>query len=232
MKFRFHLAIIIAFAIAGCATPTPIYVTATLAPTSTPAPLLKQGTITFKRYDGIEYYGTVYGHGPTAIIMANMYYGDATQWKPFVDAFDRDKFTAITFNYYQMVQADYTAGEQEVQIILDTLTSHGFKRVICMGASMGLSACASIAQAPEMVGIVLISGPNNGGSLDTKYPKLFISGKVDQWAATTQSLYDHAPEPKKLIIYPDIASHGTALFYAPVGDQFLKSLLDFVNAIP
>jgi hypothetical protein len=83
-----------------------------------------------------------------------------------------------------------------------------------------------------MVGIVLISGPNYGGSLDIKYPKLFISGKVDQWAATTESLYDHAPDPKALIIYPNIAHHGTDLFLSSVGDQFLKSLLDFVNAIP
>ena len=231
MKLHFYL-VVITIILTGCATPTSIYVTATPAPTTTPTPLLKEGTISFKRYDGIEYLGTVYGHGPTAIILANMAYSDATQWKPFVDAFDRGKFTVITFNYYQMVQADYSSAEQEVGIILDTVRGFGYKRVICMGASMGLSACASIAQAPEMVGIVLISGPNNGGSLDTKYPKLFIAGKLDQWSAPTESLYNHAPDPKKLIIYPDVAHHGADLFYSPVGDQFLKSLLDFVNTIP
>jgi len=228
MKLRFYLTVILAIILTGCstATPTPIYVTAT-----SPAPLVKEGTITFTRYDGEKYLGTVYGHGPTAIIMANMGYGNATQWKPFVDAFDRDKFTAITFNYNQTTQADYGSAEQEVQIILEKLKGYGFKRVICIGASMGLSACASIAQAPEMVGIVLISGPNNGGSLETKYPKLFISAKLDQWAAATETLYNHAPDPKALIIYPNIANHGADLFFASVGDQFLKSLLEFVNSI-
>ena len=219
MKTGFYFAILLLIILTGCTT-------------STPAPLLNEGTIHFKTYDGMDYLGTVYGHGETAIIMANMAYGNATQWRPFIDAFDRDRFTVITFNYFQRAQADYAAAEQEVQIIFNTLKSHGFKRVICIGASMGLSACASIAQAPEMIGIVLISGPNNGGSLDTQYPKLFISGKLDQWSSTTESLYNSAPEPKKLILYPDIASHGADLFYSPIGDQFLKSLLDFVNSIP
>jgi hypothetical protein len=217
---------------AGCAlAPTATAPTATPAPTRTPAPLLLEGMLTFTRYDGKKYSGMVHGHGKTAIIMANMAYGDETQWAPFVDAFDKDKFTAITFNYLQQAQGDYAAAENEVQTILDTLKSFGFKRVVCMGASMGLSACTYIAQAPEMVGIVAISGPNYGGTLDTSYPKLFISGKLDQWSAPTESEYNRADEPKTLILYPGIAHHGTDIFYSSVKDQFLKSLLDFVNNI-
>ena len=201
------------------------------APTVTPASLVPEGKITFTRYDGEKYFGTVHGHGRTAIILANMAYGGEEQWGPFVEAFDKDKFTVITFNYLLRAQADYATAENEVANILDILKGLGFKRVICMGASMGVSACAYISHAPEMVGMVLIAGPNNGGTLDTPYPKLFISGKLDQWSSPIQSEYKRADEPKTLILYPDIAHHGTDLFYSTAKDQFLKSLLDFVNSI-
>jgi pimeloyl-ACP methyl ester carboxylesterase len=198
------------------------------APKAT-APLVREGMITFTRYDGQKYFGTVHGHGKTAIILANMAYGGEEQWQPFVEAFDKDKFTVITFNYLEAGQGDYAAAENEVVNILDTLKGFGYKRVICMGASMGVSACTFISHAPEMAGIVLISGPNYGGTLDTSYPKLFICGKLDQWSAPIESEYKRADEPKTLILYPDIAHHGTDLFYSTAKDQFLKSLLDFVN---
>jgi len=232
MKLYLRFAMIIAFILPGCALSNPIVPTVSPTPIETPKPALAEGKIVFTRYDGRKYVGTVYGHGETAIIFANMSYGNETQWQPFVDVFDRKKFTVITFNYLQIVADDYSSAEQEVGIILETLKSFGYTRVICIAASLGVSACASIAQMPEVVGLVLISGPNYGGSLDTKYPKLFIASKLDEWSAPTESEYNSAPDPKKLILYPDISSHGADLFYSIVGDQFLKSLLDFVNSIP
>ena len=213
-----------ATATAPAATPTP-------APTLTPAPLIQEGTITFTLDDGRKFFGTVYGHGETAIILANMSYGSDDQWGPFVEAFDKAKFTVITFNYVRRSTDDYSSAENEVKTILDTLKGLGYKRAICMGASLGVSACGFISHAPEMVGMVMIAGPNYGGTSDTAYPKLFIAGKLDQWSAPTESEYNRADEPKTLVIYPDIAAHGTDLFGSMVKDQFLKDLLDFVNKI-
>ena len=226
---------------AGCAfapaaaTPTAIATvpaaTATPAPTVTPKPLVQEGPITFTLDDGRKYSGTVHGHGKTAIILANVSYGTDEQWDPFVKAFDQDKFTVVTYNYVLRATNDYFSAEIEAKTILDTLKGFGYKRAICMGASLGVSACGFIAHAPEMVGIVMIAGPNNGGTSDTAYPKLFIAGKLDQWASPTESEYNRADEPKTLILYTDIAAHGTDLFGSMVKDQFLKDLLDFVNKI-
>jgi pimeloyl-ACP methyl ester carboxylesterase len=193
--------------------------------------MMQEGKIALTLYDGRQYFGTVYGHGKTAIILANMSYGGAEQWAPFVEAFDKDKFTVVAFNYALHATNDYSSAEYEVETILDTLKSFGYKRVICMGASLGVSACGYISHAPEMVGMVMIAGPNYGGTLDTAYPKLFIAGKLDRWSAPTESEYNRVDEPKKLILYPDIANHGTDLFTSMVKDQFLKDLLDFVNNI-
>lgn len=236
MKLHLYFTLIIAFAMVGCASlaplPTPT-AEPTAAPTTTPKPSLAEGKIVFTRYDGKKYSGTVYGHGETAIILANMSYGGESQWDPFVKAIDKEKFTAVTFNYLMLVADDYASAEQETEIILDTLKSAGYKRAICIGASLGVSACGYIAHDPTMVGIATIAGPNNGGLLtDITYPKLFIAGQLDQWSSPIKSDYKKAIEPKTLIIYPDTAQHGTDLFYSPVGDEFLKALLDFVNNIP
>ena len=205
--------------------------TATPAPTITPTPLVQEGKITFTLDDGRKYFGPVHGHGETAIILANMSYGTEEQWGPFVEAFDKDKFTVVTFNYVLRATNDYFSAEIEAKTILDTLKGFGYKRVICMGASLGVSPCGYISHAPEMVGIVMIAGPNNGGTSDTTYPKLFIAGKLDQWSAPTESEYNRADDPKTLVLYPDIAAHGTDLFGSMVKEQFLKDLLDFVNKI-
>lgn len=232
MKLHFCLTIVVALILIGCAAPTPIYLTATPAPTVTPLPSLKEGKIIFTRYDGKKFIGTVYGQGETAIILANMSQGGASQWDHFVEAVDKKKFTVITFNYLQLVPDDYAAVAQEVEIILETLKGFGYKRAICIGASLGVTACSAIGHAPETIGIVMISGPNNLAAFDTAYPKLFIASELDSWSTATKSDYDSADEPKMLTIYPGIGSHGTDLFYSTVKDEFLKSLLDFVNAIP
>jgi hypothetical protein len=153
--------------------------------------------------------------------------GGEAQWSPFVEAVDQQKFTVVTFSY---LQDDYASAAQETNIVLQRLRESGYKRVVCIGASLGVTSCASIAQEPEMIGIVLIAGPNNAGSLDKTYPKLFIAGGNDQWAIATQKAYDLADEPKTLVLFPGNGVHGTGLFYSPDRDKFLKLLVDFVNS--
>jgi len=227
MKPRLFSALLVLFLLAGCGRPAFFF-----RSTATPAPRIPEGMITFKRYDGREFSGQVYGHGTTAIILANMAYGGQEQWAPLVAAFDRDRFTVVAFNYFQFLQADYASAEQEVQVILDSFKGFGFHRIICIGASMGVSACGAIAHDPAMVGVVSIAGQNLGGTLDVAYPKLFLAGKLDPYSNPIASDYERADNPKTLILYPDITAHGTSMFGTSVGDQFLKDLLDFINKIP
>jgi len=225
-------------AIAGCTavSPTP---TATLTPSATPVPTitftptpafpLPEGKIIFEKSGGKKFAGTVYGTGETAIIMANMTTGGEVQWDPFVEVVDKQNFTTLTFNY---LQADYSGASQETRIVLKKLRESGYKRVICIGASLGVTSCASLGREPETVGLVLIAGPNFGGSLaEAKYPKLFIAGALDQWARDTQAMYDRAAEPKTLVLFDENSAHGASLFYSNDRDQFLTLLIDFVNAL-
>src|SRR5688572_2905082 len=206
------------FFLAGCgalqpaptATPIP-----TAVPTVTPIPLPflppAEGRIIYEKPDGKKFVGTIHGQGETAIILGNMGSGGETQWDPFVDAVDKQKFTVVTF---LRLSYDLAGIVEETNIILQQLRDSGYRRVVCIGASLGVTTCGSIAEQPEMIGIVLIAGPNDAGSLENiTYPKLFIAGATDRFAADTQKIYDQAGEPKELVLFPKDGLHGTDLFY-------------------
>ena len=218
-------------------TAEPAIPTATVAPTSaptvaftpTPDSLLPEGKIIFEKSSTKKFSGTVTGIGETAILMANMSSGGQSQWSTFVEAVDKQKFTTITFNY---LQADSIGAAQDTGIVLKKLRESGFERIICIGASLGVGACSSLAREPEIVGLVLVAGPTNSGSLSkATFPKLFIAGAVDRWAVNTQMSYDEAAEPKTLVLFEANSSHGASLFYSNDRDQFLTLLLDFVNSL-
>jgi hypothetical protein len=222
--------------VAGCAAPRAVPTqtpTFTLAPSPTLSPTpafpLPEGIVIFDYPPDKKIPGHAYGQGATAIILANMSYGGERQWDPFVKAVDKTKFTTITFSY---LQPDYIGASLEIDVLLEQLKTIGYQRVVCIGASLGVTACGSIAREPEMIGLVMIAGPNLAGSLlDLSYPKLFIAGGNDSWAASIQADYDNASDPRQLIIYPDIGLHGTELFQSKYGDQFLQTLIDFVDNV-
>jgi hypothetical protein len=230
-KFFFLLFVILS---TGCAAVQPVpTATPTLPPsptfTATPTFPLPEGEIIFEIEPTRKFAGHVYGQGETAIILANMSQGGESQWDPLVNALDKKKFTIITFNY---LQPDYSGGPQGVITILGRLREVGYQRVVCLGASLGVSACGSITLEPEMVGMVMIAGPNYGPPVSTTYPKLFIASADDPWAKDTETAYKSSDEPKQLVLYKDTSMHGTALFYSQHREQIIKTLVDFVNTLP
>jgi hypothetical protein len=168
----------------------------------------------------------MFGAGPTAILLANMSVGDESQWSPFVAAIDKEKFTVFTFNYRST-----TGAEKDTGLVLQKLRAAGYNRIICMGASLGVWSCGSIAHEPEIVGVVLISRALKHKLADVTYPKLFVAGALDTDAFYTQMNYDQASEPKKLILFQDNNIHGTWLFSSKDRDQFLTLPLDFVSSL-
>lgn len=242
-KYRTIALLLIGFMLAGC-TATPSIPRATLTPlsalsptaaeTSTPAitvtptlvPLPAGTEIAFQQAGGKDLVGTIYGEGQTAVILANMSVGDETQWSPFVAAVDKQRFAAVTFDYRSASSA-----EQDTSIVLQNLKESGFKRIICIGASLGVRSCGSIAHEPEIVGIVLIAGSLNRKLDDVTYPKLFLAGALDTAAFNTQMSYDQASEPKKLVLFEENNIHGTGLFSSKDRDQFVTLLINFVNSL-
>jgi esterase/lipase len=183
--------------------------------------------------------GTVYGQGETAIIVASGIAGGPSRWQPFVDEIDTEKFTVITYAYTQFT-AD--GAIEETGLILNLLRESGYQRVICVGMSLGVTSCGSISDEPEIIGMVLVAGPENAAgqhdgncyceSLATStYPKLFIAGADDQYAADTQQLYEQASEPKTLKLYPGNAYRAAHLLESKDGEDILAQLLGFIDSL-
>ena len=249
MKHRIIVSLLVLI-ITGCTAAQPVS-TATLAPTSTSSPTITSTLtststpaptrtftpasaspvpgemIIFEESSSGDFTGTRYGEGKTAILLANMSIGGEKQWDPFVAAVDKQKFTTLTFNY-----RDVDNVGQDMDLILGRLKEEGFERVICIGASLGTTACNNIVREPEIVGLVLIAGSVHHPSVaEAKYPKLFIAGALDVRAFDIQMGYEQAAEPKTLMLFEDNRAHGTDLFRSKDSEQFLALLLDFVNSL-
>jgi hypothetical protein len=206
------------------ATPSPA---PTPTSTSTPVPLPTGREIIFDESGSKKFTGTAYGAGGTVILLANMATGGVGQWDPFVAAVNVYDFTTITFNYRSSNNI-----EQDMQIVLGKLRESGYKRIVCIGASIGVTACSRLAQEPAMVGIVLIAGRMIRGSLsEVTYPKLFISGADDPSALYAQMSHEQSARPKKLVLFEGNRSHGTDLFASQDSEAFLSLLLEFVNSL-
>ena len=197
--------------------------------TATPIFPLPEGVIIFEIDPSRKFAGHVTGQGETAIILANMSQGGESQWDPFVSALEEDKFTIITFNY---LQPDYPGAAQAVLVILGQLRQVGYKRVVCIGASLGVSACGAISREPELVGMVMIAGPSLGQPVSAGYPKLFIAAADDPTSKDIDYAFKAAAEPRQLVLYPGTGVHGTGLFYSPYRQQIIQALVDFVDHLP
>jgi pimeloyl-ACP methyl ester carboxylesterase len=240
MNYRIFLLFVIL--LTGCATtqPTPsitpsstltalpketAVITPTLFLSPTPATLPPGQEIIFEESGSNKFTGTSYGTGKTAIVLANMSIGGAKQWDPFIAALDQQKFTTVTFNYRNI-----EAPDEDIRLVFDKLKEEGFQRVVCIGASLGTSACNAIAREPEMAGLVLIAGRVPHSTVaEVSYPKLFIVAALDPWAYDIQTGYEKAAEPKRLIVFENDRAHGTDLFRSQNSDAFLSALIDFVN---
>lgn len=118
------------------------------------------------------------------------------------------------------------------------LRQRNFKRVVCLGASMGGTTCLRLALDGDLAGVVVISstqsvgGENGVGSPDLRslmIPKLYVYGKRDAIIPVDmEMMFRNSAEPKQLIIY-DHCAHGTNLLLSTNGDDFIPAAADILE---
>jgi alpha-beta hydrolase superfamily lysophospholipase len=207
------------------ATPVPPTATAAPSPISTAAPTPTQTPqgqlVSFTAEDGVKLAGTLFlAKGDTAVVLAHMGIADQKSWQPFAGHIAGRGYTALTFDFRcyglsdcgKMGQSE-SLFTQDMRAAIRFLREHGLKRITCMGASMGGTACMNAALDEELAGMVVIAStsPLYMGKqypedlVNPAMPKLFIVAAKDRYAqvvSATSSLYDKSPEPKKLKIFP------------------------------
>lgn len=185
------------------------------------------------------------------VVLAHESNSNHTTWNNFAELISERGFTVLTFDFRGYTSSKggnplYSKIGIDAATAANYLKDMGIEKVICIGASMGGTSCLVAAINLELEGLVMISSamnPPDGGRLvrssELKVlttPKLFVIAENDlvnfvfpDFVENFIELSEKVPEPKELVIYPGY-SHGTELFYAPVGEDFQNKLVSFLES--
>jgi len=254
---RFALSAMLVLFAFGCipapeaSTPVPTALpTAALLPTQAPAPSPTQpqaegARVSFPAADGVTLSGRLFaGEGPQGlgVVLAHMgaHAADQGSWAPFARYAASQGFGVLTFNF----RADRSRLAVDVRAAIDFLREQGYRRIACVGASMGGTACIRAAANTDLAGLVVISslwttgsGPTGGALVVSReqleeltLPKLFMTTAKDGNGvpAVMKEMYAVAQEPKTLEIFPG-STHGTDILATPQGEQLRDLLVAFLS---
>lgn len=202
----------------------------------------------FRTSDGITLTGRLFRHteaGDAVVLLAHMGGRDQRDWEDFARLMASRGLPAFTLDMRCHGESGCDASSDiahrtDLRAALALLRERGYRRVVCVGASLGAGACARVALVEELAGLVFLGGPNPGVVGDKQYPqdlvnpgmpKLFVVTEYDRYAAVrtaTRELYEVSPEPRHLQIYPGTA-HGTEMLTAEYGDDFRDLLANFLE---
>ena len=249
MKYPLYSALCILFAFVTACQPA----TQPPAPTETSAPPIVKNTTTpgetvsFTTEDGLQLSGTLFGgSSKTAIVLAHESTSGESRWHPFASYLADQGYVALAFSYRGFGESDGEISQSlvgtDLKAAIAFLRERGFKRIVCIGASLGGIACGNLTHEPDLMGLVIISSPLGSGVIeltsedfaDLTYPKLFIAGDSDFVSGVTegvQQMYDWSPEPKQIKIF-NSAEHGISFFQSSYANEFTILLVNFIKGIP
>jgi dienelactone hydrolase len=234
----------------GC---NPAQFSGTVVPEVTPTAHTQGEAFTLTTADNVALAATIYrADGDLAVVYAHMGGNqagatDQTTWSAFATETADQGMTALTFDFRCYGQSACAQGIATEMRLTDVLTAvrylreQGYERIVCMGASMGGTACRNASMQEDLAGLVFIAGDSeillNGKTypddiINPDMPKLFIVAEQDVSiiVSDTKKFYTISTEPRELLLYPETV-HGTDIFLTPSGSQFHQALMDFLLAI-
>jgi len=250
----FLLTVMLALLLSGCIsapdTPTPkpisIPTSTSVEPSLTPQ-WAQAVRVSFVALDGMKLSGMLFigeENKDIGVVLAHMgaHGADQTSWTSFAQYAALRGFGVLTFNFRE----DRSKLDLDVQAAVGFLRNQGYRRIVCLGASMGGTACLKAAVNTDLAGAVVISslwttgsGPSGGPLIVSSeelaqliLPKLFVTTEKDGNGvpATMKAIYAAAPEPKALKVFPGTV-HGTDIFATPQGDELRDLLMVFLDKL-
>lgn len=225
--------------LAGCGastarTPTP---TPKPSPTASPQP----GTFYFTTRDGVTLNGQIYGSGKTALIFSNGKGVTMSLWDSVAQIMADRGYMSFRYDYRGLGQSQGSdmpeQRENDLRAAVVAAQAHGASRVVLVGSSFGGLLSASLATEVHADAIVVVSSPLMDSGIflsDEKLrgltmPKLLIVSQFDSsFTSNTQHIYDLAPQPKQITIYPG-KQHGTTIFALEHSTDSMQRLVAFLN---
>ena len=162
--------------------------------------------------------GTLYGHGPIALILSNQVENVSSEWGDVPMLFASRGFAVLTYQYRDTT--DDTTRLADLQAAITFMQQQGAQKIVLMGASIGGLVTAAVATQTQVQAIVLLSAPdayhtillNVTQAQKITAPALIVESDEDEFLPDAQKIYGWLTAPKVLRIYPDDDSHGVALF--------------------
>lgn len=225
-------------------TSTPM-ITPTLAISPTPAvtptptlPNVESTPVHFTTQDHIQLAGLLYGHGgTTAIICSHELRGTKADWSNSAPWFAARGFMVLAYDFrgYGDSQGLYDLGkvDQDLLAAINFVHSHGAKKVILLGSSMGADISLIVAAETPVAGVITLSPEYLFGLSDhdiraISAPKLFVNSEGDDYASDTKQMYQNARQPKELHLYTGSA-HGVVIFDTSDGQDLIARIIAFAN---
>jgi pimeloyl-ACP methyl ester carboxylesterase len=174
---------------------------------------------------------------------------DQRDWEEFARLLAGQGLPAFTLDFRCHGESGCDASTPEAHLAdlraaFGLLRERGYRRIACVGASLGARACISAALYEEMAGLAFLAGVEPGVVEGWEYPrdlvspdmpKLFVVTEYDPYSAVrtaVPALYEVSPEPRELHIFPGTA-HGTELFATEYGEEFRGLVAGFLlRALP
>ncbi len=209
--------------------------TAVAAPSA--APMAPKGTaVRFPTPDGQDLAGTLFGEGPTGVVLAHMRGRDQGTWAAFATDAAAAGHRVLTFDFRGYGQSSGTRDTElatDLRAAIDLMAAEDVNRIVVIGASMGATAAVNVASEAELAGVVSLSAPANfmgleaaGVASQVGEPLLVVAAEDDApYADDARAIAEAAPLPT-LEILPGV-SHGTNLF-ADHGEALTELLLEFI----
>ena len=211
-------------------TPEPTF-TATIA--YTPTPDIPKESVEVS-YEDRVIRGTMVGDGDIAVVLAPMFGENRSSWMPFAKHLASLGYTALAFDFpgfgASTGEFNYTTTTFDALAVIDFLLDQGYERIVCMGASIGASACYEVAVLrPNLAGLVIISAPVETTSEEAAIllmPKLLVTGDELDVKGPMKENYQLLPVPKQFEQINE-KRHGTEMLNT--GDELRDILVDFLE---
>jgi pimeloyl-ACP methyl ester carboxylesterase len=216
-------------------------------PQPTVTPQVTVENVTFTSQDNVRLAGTLFGEGELAVILAHMGMPgvDQQSWLPFARLLAERGFTALTLDFRGRGQSEGSLQTNllvyDIHAATQFLSERGFERIVCIGASMGGTACMRAALDGDLAGLgVLASTLSNGDPTEVTafelqqltLPKVFAYGGYDVILVISDMriMSELSPAPKLVQVFPESA-HATNLFNTESGEALTDLLVSFLEAI-
>ena len=211
--------------------------TPAITPTSTP-PNVKSTLVHFTTQDQVQLTGWFSGNDrTTAIICSHEYRGTKDDWSNSAPWLAARGFMVLAYDFRgwgdSQGQYDPSKEDRDVLAAIAFVHSHGAKKVILLGASMGADISLIVAAETKVAGVITLSpeylfGLSNDQIRVITVPKLFINSVDDSYADDTRQMFQNAEPPKELHLYPGSA-HGVEIFNTENGQDLIERIIAFAN---